>query len=342
VAVRANAKIHNADIRVVNCALGKTAGTAGFTYYPHNTVMSTLFADTAEDHGTLHGFLMTKAPGEKAELMNRLVTSRLAPDHRECAVITLNQLVDDEGLECIDLLKIDVEKAELDVLAGISDETWIKVRQVVIEVHDIAGRVADILGMLQRRGFTTAHDRDPRLADTSCFTVYGWHEPDDGEGNTGAHSRQPGWSGRKRLTEALVKHMKERLPDRLVPERVVLVATLPPTGNRKGVHQLEESVPTALRGSITAADHGQTSTEALLVAEFREILNVSLVDGNSDFFALGGDSLRGMRLIARVESALGENVLPPDTLFEDGQLRRLAAEIDARLRERVSESPRIA
>ena len=43
--------------------------------------------------------------------------------------------------EKIDLLKIDVEKGELEVLNGIEDADWPRIHQIVMEVHDLDGRV---------------------------------------------------------------------------------------------------------------------------------------------------------------------------------------------------------
>ncbi|GAC1439373.1 MAG: hypothetical protein NVSMB51_17210 [Solirubrobacteraceae bacterium] len=39
------------------------------------------------------------------------------------------------ALDRVDLLTIDVERAELDVLAGVGAADWPKLRQIVIDVH---------------------------------------------------------------------------------------------------------------------------------------------------------------------------------------------------------------
>ena len=60
----------------------------------------------------------------------------------------------------IDLLKVDVEGSELDVLRGIDQEDWGKIRQVIVEVHDIDNRVEKIVSMLKRRGYSTQVARE--------------------------------------------------------------------------------------------------------------------------------------------------------------------------------------
>lgn len=50
--------------------------------------------------------------------------------------------------------QVDVEGAELEVLRGAGEETLLKIRQIVVEVHDIDGRVTEVHQLLERIGFT--------------------------------------------------------------------------------------------------------------------------------------------------------------------------------------------
>ncbi|KAJ8130145.1 hypothetical protein O1611_g3483 [Lasiodiplodia mahajangana] len=54
----------------------------------------------------------------------------------------------------IDLLKIDVEGAELEVLRGLDDSHWDLVRNVVLETWDGSGVKAEIESLLTSKGFT--------------------------------------------------------------------------------------------------------------------------------------------------------------------------------------------
>jgi len=56
------------------------------------------------------------------------------------------------GEEQIDLVKVDVEGAELCVLKGISDKLWTKIRQVVVETDQSHKR--DIEKLFLAKGFT--------------------------------------------------------------------------------------------------------------------------------------------------------------------------------------------
>ncbi len=69
-----------------------------------------------------------------------------------CELSTLTKIMEKEGVSKIDLLKIDVEGAELDVLLGLSDSGWSKVRQIVLEGHDKDGRLDDLIRLIESRG----------------------------------------------------------------------------------------------------------------------------------------------------------------------------------------------
>ena len=59
---------------------------------------------------------------------------------------TLSQFIRECSPGRIDLLKIGVEKSEIDVLKGIEQEHWPLISQVVAGVHDLDGHVAEATG----------------------------------------------------------------------------------------------------------------------------------------------------------------------------------------------------
>ena len=79
-----------------------------------------------------------------------------------------------QELKKVDLLKVDVERAELAVLRGISDSDWPKIRQIVIEVHDIDGRLAEVKRLLTvDAGFqVTAVEQDRNLKGSTLYNIY--------------------------------------------------------------------------------------------------------------------------------------------------------------------------
>lgn len=55
-------------------------------------------------------------------------------------------------------LQVDVEGAELRVLSGISEETWPRIQQVVLETHPVDGRPERLRQMLEAHGFSVIVD----------------------------------------------------------------------------------------------------------------------------------------------------------------------------------------
>jgi hypothetical protein len=64
-------------------------------------------------------------------------------------------VLEEEGVESINLLKVDVEGAELSVLQGIKDAQWPRIEQVTLEVENFA-TVKTVASLLRERGFNVA------------------------------------------------------------------------------------------------------------------------------------------------------------------------------------------
>jgi FkbM family methyltransferase len=150
--------------------LSRAQGQAPITYYPGAAAMSGLYADPDRDRSTVRTALVNL--GASADEAEQRTQGRYEPETLTCELVTLSAVLRREGLDRVDLLKIDVERAELDVLAGIEEQDWPKIGQVVMEIHDQDGRVALVARELERRGFRVAVDQDTSMRGTDVELLY--------------------------------------------------------------------------------------------------------------------------------------------------------------------------
>jgi acyl-CoA synthetase (AMP-forming)/AMP-acid ligase II/acyl carrier protein len=127
------------------------------------------------------------------------------------------------------------------------------------------------------------------------------------------------------LTEAEVRQFAIRyLPDFKVPARILVLAEIPkgPTGKVQ-----RTNLATRLAQELVVAYDAPVGALEQLSAEiFAHILQVNQVGRSDNFFALGGDSIRAMQVVARLMEALGVEI-PPTALFHHPSPASLAIDL---------------
>ena len=89
------------------------------------------------------------------EYVEEITSGRLESQAYDCQLISVSDIIKENNIEKIDLLKIDAEKSELEILKGISDSDWEKIKQIVIEIHDKIGNIFDeVKSILNRKDFS--------------------------------------------------------------------------------------------------------------------------------------------------------------------------------------------
>lgn len=144
-------------------------GERTFTYYPRSTGNSGLFADARADDRTTRTFLRNSGIAE--EFIGDLVRGLHVGVELTVRALTVSDLIRRYDLDRVDLLKVDVERAERLVLDGVEERHWPRIRRVVAEVHDDEGRLGGIVDLLRRHGFTTRVSQHPKLAGTELFEL---------------------------------------------------------------------------------------------------------------------------------------------------------------------------
>ena len=169
-------------VRLFGFALAGQAGTAELTYYPNLTGMTSFYPDDQEERALLSGILANLGQLEDTRGAGLLSGSREYLDERlrsvtyACERRTLSDVLAETGAGEVSLLKIDVQKAELDVLAGIAPADWPKIAQVAVELHDHGGRLEQIRSLLASHGYRVTAQQDPLHAGTVVHFVYAVRE----------------------------------------------------------------------------------------------------------------------------------------------------------------------
>jgi acyl carrier protein len=110
--------------------------------------------------------------------------------------------------------------------------------------------------------------------------------------------------GNAPAAETLREHLKQRLPDYMVPALFVGLSELPRLPNGK-VDRNALPVPPREAGSSADYVAPRTPVEEAVAQIFAELLGKERVGIHDDFFALGGHSLLATQLVSRVRDTLG-------------------------------------
>ncbi|UUX48467.1 amino acid adenylation domain-containing protein [Nisaea acidiphila] len=178
----------------------------------------------------------------------------------------------------------------------------IKLRGFRIEPGEIEAALREVSGSEQAVADVRETDGDRAL--------YGWVVGPDGE-------------EARRWREALA----ERLPGWMVPRRIAVLEALPLTPNGKldrGALPLPEGGDAEEARPVSYA----TETEEALAGLWADLLGGGAFRPQDGFFSVGGHSLLGVRLTARIRARFGAD-LPLKTVFAKPRLADMAAEIEA-------------
>lgn len=172
--------------------LGRAEAEVEFAYFPQMPVLSSQFRgpevlDAERTRigdqvlqmirdGELLGMLAPLPPELLEGMIRGQVQGALRPERVLARVRPLSAILEEQGLERVDLLKIDVEGAELEVLAGIEDRHWPRIQQITMECEQFTSRATEVQALLVDRGFTVWGEQRPFEVVGDCGLIFAMRE----------------------------------------------------------------------------------------------------------------------------------------------------------------------
>lgn len=315
-------------IKAFQVGLSNAAQEVTFTHYPENTMLSGCYGDLNVDKCYVRSVLERQLAGSKEtkELdIDLLVERSMKQEHYQCQLLSLSDVIAAEGVDRIDLLKIDVERSEWDVLQGIKESDWPKIQQMVIEVHDENDNLERITELLRTQGFRFHLEQEELLQDTDLYNIYAYRK-------NRKQKASPQLITIDEVTERLQSKCRKGLPQHMQPNEFIILERIPHNLSDKVDEnklidsyeslQLEQPNPSA---DFTEA---QTETQKVLVRIWQELLQRERIGIHEDFFKLGGHSLLAMRVIAAIKKQL-QVAVRVISIFECSTVATLATHIDS-------------
>ncbi|MDY7094443.1 MAG: MupA/Atu3671 family FMN-dependent luciferase-like monooxygenase [Acidobacteriota bacterium] len=323
--LRTNVELYGLGAQVFQCGVGEARQQAEFTFYPQMAGLSGRFPE--EDAETTRSILETwfgqlpesELTGGKpeGEALDALVDEYLRSETFSCQIETVSEMIRRTGVEAIDLLKIDVERSEVQVLEGIEDEHWPLIRQTVLEIHskELLEQVSDDLAA---RGFELqSEELIPVDGGDNVYMLYGVRP--EFRRSSPAASVGPAEPAAEELGEeisadALRAYLAQRLPEIMVPARFVTLDALPLTPNgkidRRALPAPEEAGGPRRREMVAPTN----DLERTIAEVWQEALKLPAVGIHDNFFETGGNSLLLVTAQTRLREALGQEVTLVDLM----------------------------
>lgn len=266
--LNANIQLYGSEVHIFDCGISDSPKQAKFTFNEKSSIFSGFGADLNEDEAAVRAVIQsilreTGITNEEElntaaeEFMTSLKDSRSFT----CKFKSLSEVIREQGVEKIDLLKIDAENSELAILNGIEDADWLRIRQLVLDMHDRDGAVAKSVGdILESKGFELTLEEKPMLRGSGLFTIY-------------ARQREP------RINKHAANDEAES-PKKIVATTLEFASALRSASAGSSVPFIVISCPPTPVSAGARVDETSEAMEKLLARELADASNVHFVSGD--------------------------------------------------------------
>jgi acyl-coenzyme A synthetase/AMP-(fatty) acid ligase/acyl carrier protein len=141
-----------------------------------------------------------------------------------------------------------------------------------------------------------------------------------------AHQAEDADSAKPLQLTELYEHLRSKLPEYMIPSRIVPLEALPLTANGKVDRNVLPHPIIQSRRHASSSVEIRTPTEETLVQLWSELLKLSDVSIEDNFYELGGDSLLATKLVTRIRATFNIEV-PLRLIFENLTIASMAEAI---------------
>lgn len=178
--LKANCEAYGSKVRPINEGVSDKSKTAMLTFYEMSSVFSGFHANETEDSKTIRAIVRNMLERETLveredleKYVDEFVADRLTRQTYKCQMTSVSDIIRENRLDKINLLKIDAEKSEWEIVQGIEERDWPKIAQMVIEIHDpSSAAVKQIEDLLTRKGFRCVVAQETLLKQSGLFNLY--------------------------------------------------------------------------------------------------------------------------------------------------------------------------
>ncbi len=186
--LKANLKNLSAKIKTYEIGLSDHRETTKIHYYPRVSADSAIVpfdfdlkvSQFVKNYNESIVEMMPRAKHVPKFLRKYVVKAGLRRMYKsemlDCTLRPLSDIITENEIKQIDLLKVDAENYEWEVLQGINEEDWDKIRQISMEIHThIKGGESlldNIKNLLEEKKFTFKLDMEGRFAFGGVFMIY--------------------------------------------------------------------------------------------------------------------------------------------------------------------------
>ncbi len=340
-----NVELYALDrVKAFEVGLSDSRRKEDITFYPNVSIMSGRYADDEEDHDSIKTAILHEQKLNSSGVVlteseiDELVKERLKKEVYQCQLDTISNIITDNNIETVDLLKIDVEKSEMDILEGIDKKDWAKIKQIILEVHDHQGRLEQICNILETNGFAVTAEKDSKLEDNDIYNVYAIHTSSERLLEEAAAAKEQEdteylYNSISVLTEDIKQWLSDKLPEYMLPQKLILLNKFPLSPNGKVDRQALSKLDISLFDEDDSYVAPSSEMEIEMEKIWAQVLDMKKVSVEDNFTQLGGYSLLATAIISKVRKKYNVEI-PIYLFFENATIRKFVQLIESLILER--------